>query len=154
MNAPRRAVLRGILATGASASVPVARGVMASAAHPDAALFALQPAIEAADDAYDQTFEPLARAETAWFAIREKEHERLQIETGVVAARERQRETSDVVYDLRDRIVAIRATTLAGLKFKARYAAKHCEGDPDQEVMDSIVDDLLALGSGEGEARS
>ena len=37
------------------------------------------------------------------------------------------------------------ATTLAGLMFKAKYAAAHCEGAYDAEVMTSIVDDLLAI---------
>jgi hypothetical protein len=84
-------------------------------------------------------------------AVWEKECERLKIETGFGAAEKREDEACDVVSALRDRIVAIRATTLDGLKFKARYAVEHCDGEPDQEVMESIVADLLAFGSGEGE---
>jgi len=46
---------------------------------------------------------------------------------------------------IRDRIVVTRATTLDGLKFKVKYAVDHCPGDPDEDVMDSIVDDVLAM---------
>jgi hypothetical protein len=46
---------------------------------------------------------------------------------------------------LRDKVVEIPATTLAGLLFKARYAASHYRGEYDPDVMISIVDDLLAL---------
>jgi hypothetical protein len=38
-------------------------------------------------------------------------------------------------------IVAIRATTLDGLKFEARYAVEHYEGAPDEEVIDSVIND-------------
>ena len=34
---------------------------------------------------------------------------------------------------------------LAGLIFKARYAATHYEDDYDTDVMISIVDDLIAM---------
>jgi hypothetical protein len=37
------------------------------------------------------------------------------------------------------------ATTLAGLIFKARYAAAHYSRDFEPEVMVSIVEDLLAM---------
>jgi hypothetical protein len=37
------------------------------------------------------------------------------------------------------------AKTLAGLIFKARYAATHYEDDYDEDVMISIVDDLMAM---------
>ena len=51
--------------------------------------------------------------------------------------------------DIRDQIVAIRATTIAGLIFKARYASEHYRDEPDDEVMELIVDDLLAMGGAE-----
>lgn len=51
-----------------------------------------------------------------------------------------------MMLELRDRLVEMRATTLAGLIFKARYAAEHYSGDPDPMVVDSILDDLLAMG--------
>ena len=41
------------------------------------------------------------------------------------------------------------ATTLAGLVFKAKYAAAHFGGAPDEIVVESILDDLLALGGRE-----
>ena len=37
------------------------------------------------------------------------------------------------------------AKTLAGLIFRARYAATHYEDNYDEDVMISIVDDLLAM---------
>ena len=45
---------------------------------------------------------------------------------------------------VRNTIAETPATTLAGLKFKVKYAAAHCEGAYDAEVVTSIVDDLLA----------
>jgi hypothetical protein len=51
--------------------------------------------------------------------------------------------------DIRDQIVAIRATTIAGLIFKARYASEHYRDEPGDEVMESIVADLLAIGGAE-----
>ena len=75
----------------------------------------------------------------------EEEDERINAETGARAACERADEASHEVYCLRDKIVAIRATTLAGLKFKAEFAFQHCVGEPDEEVMQSIMEDLLAM---------
>jgi hypothetical protein len=78
-----------------------------------------------------------------------KEHEqrrdRLRVDCGLEAAEQKQNDTQDAVMSLRDRIAEIPATTLAGLIFKARYAASHYEGEYDADVMTSIVDDLLAL---------
>jgi hypothetical protein len=51
----------------------------------------------------------------------------------------------DVRLSLSDVVVTIRATTLASLLFKARFAASHFLGDPDEDVMRSIVEDLLAM---------
>ena len=42
-------------------------------------------------------------------------------------------------------IVATRARTLAGLIFKAKFAATHFPGDPEEKVMVSIVEDLLTM---------
>jgi hypothetical protein len=187
----RRAVLRSLLAAGAVATVPAA-GALGSPEHPDAALFALQADIEAADRLKEASYGPLNVAETAYFAARgpqpampspdtaftdeewfvtfkermaelracpspeaaahlaaceawEEEDKRLHDETGLTAARERDEEIDADVLALRDEIVATRATTLAGLKFKAKYAIDHYPGEPDQDVMDSIVDDILAM---------
>jgi hypothetical protein len=77
----------------------------------------------------------------------EQEDARAEIESGRDAAREAQRAKNSVVMALKERIVETRATTLAGLIFKAKYAVAHYRGEPDQEVMDSIVDDLLVAGA-------
>jgi hypothetical protein len=52
-----------------------------------------------------------------------QEGERLEVGTGLSAAEERVGKAHSEVSAFRDQIVATRATTLAGLKFKARYAA-------------------------------
>jgi hypothetical protein len=191
----RRAALTGALVAGAAAIVPAA-GALASPEHPDAALFALQADIEAADiEAADRlkeaSFGPLSTAENAYFAARvpqpakpegaaftneewfiqfkekmaglraspspetaahvaaceawAEEDECLRVETGLTAARERMQELDAEVLALRDEIVATRATTLAGLKFKAKYAIKHYPGEPDEDVLASIADDILAM---------
>jgi hypothetical protein len=75
-----------------------------------------------------------------------KSRERLRADCGLKAAERSQIEADDVVIALRDRIVSTPATTLAGLIFKARYAADRYPSEYEPEVMISIVDDLLALG--------
>jgi hypothetical protein len=80
---------------------------------------------------------------------REEEIARIKVESGEAAAEERSTETLQAAVAIRDQIAAIRATTLAGLVFKARYAAEHYRDEPDEEVMASILDDLLAM---DGEA--
>jgi hypothetical protein len=77
-----------------------------------------------------------------------EEDKRLRDETGLAAARERDEEIDADVLALRDEIVATRATTLAGLKFKAKYAVDHYSGEPDEEVLASIAHDLLAMSAG------
>jgi hypothetical protein len=186
----RRAVLRSIFAAGAVATVPAA-GAIASVGHPDAALFALQADIEAADRLQSAAFDVRNACERAclavlpppppkpegakftdeeWFGTFVKkmtelnsspsplgaaydaaieawvqEKERLDDEAGLTAAEERVAEAQREGDDIRDQIVATRATTLAGLKFKAKYAVDHYPGEFDQDVMASIVDDLLAM---------
>jgi hypothetical protein len=80
-------------------------------------------------------------------AVKEHEQlcERLKLECGVHDAELAQSEAQDAVADLRYKVIEIPATTLAGLIFKARYAADHYPGEYEPEVMVSIVDDLLAL---------
>lgn len=75
----------------------------------------------------------------------EERCERLKVDCGVEAAERSQEEADGAVIELRDRLIEIQATTLAGLIFKARYAAEHYPGDPDPRVVDSILDDLIAL---------
>jgi hypothetical protein len=42
-------------------------------------------------------------------------------------------------------LIGTPAKTLAGLIFKARYAATHYEDDYDEDLLVSIVDDMLAM---------
>jgi hypothetical protein len=82
-------------------------------------------------------------------ADHEKECERIRLDCGLAAAEEAQREASIAAMEIRDAIAGIQATTLTGLMFKARYAAR--DGNNcfyDSEIMFSIVSDLLAM-SGE-----
>src|ERR1700728_343342 len=65
----RRAALTGALVAGAAAIVPAA-GALGSPEHPDAALFAVQADIEAADRLKEASFGPLGTAEKAYFAAR------------------------------------------------------------------------------------
>jgi hypothetical protein len=92
---------------------------------------------------------------TAYAAERqawEEEDKRLHDETGLTAAEECEKEIDAEVLALRDQIVATRATTLAGLKFKAKYAVEHYEGAPDEDDIDSIIDDILAMREREARA--
>jgi hypothetical protein len=194
----RRALLRLFGAAPALAVLPAAGSALvlassASPVHPDAALFAMQSAIEAADMELEAAQAVLKPAEEAYFdkepdrpaqpeadflpeerqaldllgaaarmregkgrspawaaydqAVqdREREVERLHDECGITAAQEREDAAHEAISYVRDELVDTPAKTLAGLIFKARYAATHYEGDWDQEVMDSIVDDLLAM---------
>jgi chromosome segregation ATPase len=80
---------------------------------------------------------------------REQAEAEARVESGLADAERAELEKSDVVSELKDRVLAVQATTLAGLIFKAKYAAAHyTPGDYDSDVMISIVDDLLAM-SGE-----
>ena len=67
---------------------------------------------------------------------------RARAESGLDAAHEAEAKALDAVMALQARVAETPARTLAGLIFKARYAA---ERDHDPVVMASIVDDLLAL---------
>jgi hypothetical protein len=71
--------------------------------------------------------------------------ERLKHEFGVKAAFDRSDEVDDQVEVIRDRIAELRAITIDGLKFKAKYASQHCTTEWDVKIMASIVDDILAL---------
>jgi hypothetical protein len=46
---------------------------------------------------------------------------------------------------LAEKLIPTRARTLAGLIFKAQYAASHFPDDPDEDVLKSIMHDLLAM---------
>ena len=197
-NKSRRALLRLFGAAPALAMLPTAGSALALAStaspvHPDAELFAMGPAIDAADREFEAALDALDAAEDAYsdkepdgpakpeadflpeelqaldllgtaaalraingrsptlvaydhaFASHEQEVERLKAECGVTAAHELEDATSKAVNQVRDALAETPATTLAGLIFKARYAATHYRGEYDQDVMVSIVDDLLAM---------
>jgi hypothetical protein len=72
----------------------------------------------------------------------EKAVERLKTEAGLTAAHELEDAAHEADSQVRERLIATRATTLAGLFFKARYAERN---DYHEDVMASIVDDLLAM---------
>jgi hypothetical protein len=194
----RRALLRLFGAAPALAILPagsaLALASTASPAHPDAALFAMQSAIEVADRELQAAFDACNPAEDAYFdkqpdrpdeptgpvfsaeeqlaldefaakvrarrkrgrppewvayehAVEayEQEKERLQAECGVTAAHEMRDAAQETVSQLLGDVIDTPAKTLAGLIFKARYAASHYEDDYDEDVMISIVDDLLAM---------
>jgi hypothetical protein len=66
-------------------------------------------------------------------------------ECGLTAASEMQYAVHETVSQLQADLIDTPAKTLAGLIFKARYAATHYSGEYDEEVTASIVDDLLAM---------
>jgi hypothetical protein len=84
---------------------------------------------------------PYEEAMRAW----ETERDRLEAKFEVELAEAGMLEANDNVSDIRDQIAAQRATTIAGLKFKAKYAAEHYPGEPDTDVMASIIDDILEM---------
>jgi hypothetical protein len=85
--------------------------------------------------AYDEAVERQKQAESE-----------ARVESGLEDAEREEREKSDAVTEIKERLLATKATTLAGLIFKARYARAHYSpGDYDLEVMISIVDDLLDM---------
>jgi hypothetical protein len=193
----RRAALRLFGAAPALAILPMAGSALALAStaspvHPDAALFAMGPAIEAADRELDAVLDALKAAEDAysdkepdapakpdaavfsaeeqqavdamaaalrerktplpaWAAYNqavqdhERECERLKAECGVTAANEMELAALDATGRASRGLIDTPAKTLAGLIFKARYAASHYEDNYDDDVMVSIVDDLLAI---------
>ena len=69
---------------------------------------------------------------------------RLKGECGVTAAHELEEAAHETTGRAAQALVDTPATTLAGLIFKARYAATHYSDDYDEEVTVSI-DDLLAM---------
>ncbi|MFZ0205754.1 MAG: hypothetical protein WAL59_06495 [Roseiarcus sp.] len=192
----RRAALGALASVPALAILPAASALAlapaASPVHPDAALFAMQAAIAAADRQLEAALDALNPAEEAYFAKepdrpvtpgadfsseeqqavdamaavmrkrngapspawaayyqavqdREREVERLQAECGVTAAQEREDAAHEAINSVRDDLIDVQATTLAGLIFTARYAATHDSDEWDEDVMASIVEDLLAM---------
>jgi hypothetical protein len=91
------------------------------------------------------------RPSPAWVAYEqavqghEREVERLKGECGVTAANELEEAAHEATGRAAQALVDTPAKTLAGLIFKARYAAAHYKDEYDSDVMVSIVDDLLAM---------
>jgi hypothetical protein len=90
---------------------------------------------------YEQYFDTYDEAKKAW----REAVEQAGVDSGLKAAEDAANAADDVRLAIRDEIVFTPARLLAGLVFKAKYAAEHFPGDPDEEVMKSIVDDLLAM---------
>jgi hypothetical protein len=82
-----------------------------------------------------------------------EEIERLRDECGQTATEERANEAMNEAEAISQRIAEIRATTLAGLIFKAKYALAHDSYEPHPEVVESILADLMAM-SAKQEART
>jgi hypothetical protein len=199
----RRAALGALASVPALAILPAAGSALAFASsaspvHPDAALLAMGPAIDAADRELDAALDALKAADEAYFdkepdmpakpeadftaeerqaieALRaatakrggpspawatyeqavqdhEREVKRLKGECGVTAANDLEAAALDATGRAAQALVDTPAKTLAGLIFKARYAASHYSDDYDSDVMVSIVGDLLAMAEGSDHA--
>ena len=192
----RRALLRLFGGAPALAMLPTAGSALAlvstaSPVHPDAALMAMEPAIDAADGEFEAALDALKAAEEvyfdkepnrpakpvepaftaeeqqavdamaavmrkrkgpspAWAAFYqaeqdwERETERLKAECGVTAGHEAEAAACEAVNSVKADLLDTPAKTLAGLIFKARYAARE-DNACDEDVMKSIVEDLLAM---------
>ena len=166
-----------ILPNGPGQPIPPAAGsALASSAsplRPDAALFAMQSAIEAADRELDDALDALEAAQEAYsdkepagpaepsgpgfsaeeqraldaFAakLRAGRERGRPPEGGVTAAHEMEDAVHETISQVRADLVDTPAKTLAGLIYKARYAATHYRTEYVEDVMASIVDDLLAM---------
>ena len=75
----------------------------------------------------------------------EREVERQKAECGVTAADELEDVVHETISQVRADLVDTPARTLAGVIFKARCAGACYRTEYDEEVMASIVDDLLAM---------
>jgi hypothetical protein len=195
----RRTALAGALAAGGAALATLPTTLLG---HPDAALFALQADLEAADREMDAAHADWCAAEEEFvaavpampkrpefyehfaeegidllgsddwrkadpdriracadeLAVRLKAHDvelaawkdwraQLRARSRIPAADERIDQRDAVVSAIRDKIAGLPATTLAGLKMKARYAIRHPD-ELDAQIMASIVHDLLAMSAG------
>jgi hypothetical protein len=169
----RRAALGSLFSAGALLAAP---HLAKAAEHPDAALFALQADIEAADAQLEAAIEALGVAERAYDSRKPEEprcrmlkgashliwqqmwdaHEpamrdwqadcqRLEVECGVKVAEELQGAAWASIHRVEERVAATRAITLAGMIFKASFAARNDGCEYETDVMISIIDDLLAM---------
>jgi hypothetical protein len=199
----RRAALGAFAGLPALAILPSAGSTLAlvsvtSPVHPDAALFAMQSAIDAADRDLQAAFDALNPVEDAYFdkvsdrpvapkeavfspeeqqaldafAARlregrktpsparkayeqafqdhEREVERLKAECGLTAGQEVRDAVQETISQLQADLIDTPANTLAGLIFKARYAAAHYPGEWDKEACASTRPDRRSPPIGNG----
>jgi hypothetical protein len=72
--------------------------------------------------------------------------EQAEITSGLRAAEAAMNAAVDIrLAILAEKLIPTRARTLNGLIFKAQYAASHFPDDPDEDVLMSIMHDLLAM---------
>jgi hypothetical protein len=144
----RRTLLAGLPAAAVGVAA-LSAPAFASVAHPDAALLVLEPDLKALSAQYETAQEAWDAAERAYVAERKtlprarrkrpSELKRLRAKYGVDAARAASREAARRVNACFDDFTNARATTLDGLKAKARWA------EDSDEIPPAIVRDLLAM---------
>ena len=95
---------------------------------------------------------PFLAHKKAWDRYRDKINarreamEQAELDSGLAAAEAALNAAVDArLAILAEKLIPTRARTLQGLIFKAQYAASHFPGDPDEAVLLSILDDLLAM---------
>jgi hypothetical protein len=132
MSPTRRTILQGL------AALPVAAVPAIAATHPDAALLAPRPEIEAVHAVCQALVSRISAAETLKYAG--------QPSPDLRAAEAAQDAANAVWSDMRDVIEAMPARTLDGLRFKAMVADQNDCSDP--YLLQSIVADLLAMDGG------
>jgi hypothetical protein len=178
MNGPlsRRSALAGALPALAALTIPAAAAMsfLTRAASPDAALFAMEPKLQALYSAWDAALHDQSVAERAYFDEKPEEpkypgrgaggggplglvdavaeYETAHgIWTAEVLALKKKHDIAALEQRAdalgREFMVAfgevadLKATTIAGLKFKARWA----EYENEDEMRDSLIRDILAL---------
>jgi hypothetical protein len=176
----RRSALTGALPVlaGLTITATMAMPGLAAGSHPDAALLALGPKLDAALAIWCAALDDHSVAEKAYFAevpprpeddwlsrprgerptpleyvdyVAEKEAQfavycaevdRLTEKHGLTALEQRADHLCDELTERLGAVAEFHATTLAGLRFKARWA------EHDEEVRDSLIRDVLAMGEG------
>ena len=158
---------RGLIIAAPAAAVAATLPALAQGADPDSGLLALRPLWRKAWQDYDDTFEPLAQAETrhrerrltkpdregfvgtdAKFAMAVaivlQKNEDLAVEVGLSEAQRRQEEAAEAEWDIADQVFAIRARTTEGIRFKLEIlkAREACESE---DMEPSLRSDLLHM---------
>jgi hypothetical protein len=144
----RRTILAGLPAAAASVTA-LASPALAGSPHPDAALLALEPDLNALKAQCKITHDGLQAADAAFVAEcnrlplarrhRLGAFDRLETKHKLNLAEEESDEAARRLAEPLDKLSATRATTLDGLKLKARWA------EEDDDIPLSIVDDLRAM---------